>query len=182
MPCLSGSISPDRTTSATWSHGSRRSICRRATACLNVAIELIERFVASPRAAALAKAKQLYRELEFLLCWPPDETAGNDGCQKYIEGFIDCLYQGDDGRWRILDYKTNVVTAATLPAVAAGYEMQMLLYALAAEKVLGEPPAEMVLHFMRLGVDFSFSYSAAAVRQMVEEVSPIIGNSQLFVK
>ena len=137
-----------------------------------LAIELIERFVASPRAAELASAKQLHRELEFLLCWPPDGAPADGDCQKYIEGFIDCLYQGDDGRWRILDYKTNQVTAATLPAVAAGYEMQMLLYALAAEQVLGEPPVELVLHFLRVGQDHVFFWDASARNRLCELMNP----------
>ena len=35
-------------------------------------IELIERFLASPRGAAMAAAAEVHREMEFLLAWPPD--------------------------------------------------------------------------------------------------------------
>ena len=33
---------------------------------------MVGRFLASPRAAEIAAAEKVYRELEFLLAWPPD--------------------------------------------------------------------------------------------------------------
>ena len=49
--------------------------------------------------------------------------------------------------WHLIDYKTNQVTGRTLAAVAARYELQMFLYALTAEHVLGRMPEEIVLCF-----------------------------------
>ena len=128
-------------------------------------IDMIERFLASPRAAQIAAAETTYRELEFLLAWPPegdaDQTRG-----RCLKGFIDCLYCDAAGQWRLIDYKTNRVTPETLATVAAQYESQMLLYALAAEQILKRPPTELVLCFLRPGLEHRFHWDAAS-RQRV---------------
>ena len=38
-------------------------------------MEMVARFLASPRAAEIAAADEVHRELEFLLAWPPDDKA-----------------------------------------------------------------------------------------------------------
>jgi ATP-dependent helicase/nuclease subunit A len=151
------------------------------------AVEMIERFVASPRAAQIAAAKETFRELEFLLAWPPlcaaGQTllsAGNVAPQEadknvrptaplYLQGFIDCLYRDGNG-WRLIDYKTNRATAETLAATAAAYEMQMFVYALAAETILKSPPLELTLCFLRPGLEYHFDWNAAARGHVVELV------------
>ena len=135
---------------------------------LDEPIELIRRFLASPRAAEMAAASEAYRELEFLLAWPPENDGESDG--RYLQGFIDCLYRDAAGQWHLVDYKTNRVTAATLGAVAAEYEMQMLLYALAAERVLGCSPAELVLSFLRPGLEHHSPWDDTSRRRVVELV------------
>jgi ATP-dependent exoDNAse (exonuclease V) beta subunit len=129
--------------------------------------EMIERFLASPRAKRMAASKELHRELEFLLAWPPGEKLPGG---RYLEGFIDCLYRDSDGGWRLIDYKTNQATAETLAARSAPYEMQMLVYALAAETILKTPPVELTLCFLRPGLEYHFAWDAAARRRVVELV------------
>jgi ATP-dependent helicase/nuclease subunit A len=140
------------------------------------AAELISRFLASPRAAAIAAAEKAYRELEFLLAWPPAGEQTGSGADvpeppaRYLQGFIDCLYCDAEGQWRLVDYKTNRVTADTLPVVAGNYEMQMLVYALAVERILKRPPAELVLCFLRPGLEYHFVWDAAARKRVLELV------------
>ena len=134
---------------------------------LDEPIEMLGRFLASPRAAEMAAATETHRELEFLLAWPPG-AASPQG--RYLQGFIDCLYRGPSGPWRLVDYKTNRVTEDTLSATAGRYEMQMLVYALAAETILGSPPAELVLCFLRPGLEHRFAWDAAARQRVVELV------------
>ena len=151
-------------------------------------IDLIRRFLASDRAAEMAAAAELHAELEFLLPWPPGDaasgaTAGSSSsaCEpgdadrgpdpRYLQGFIDCLYRDAAGDWHLVDYKTNRASAETLAGVAAGYEMQMLLYALATEQILGRPPVELVLCFLRPGLEHRFAWDDAArqrVRALVD--------------
>ena len=116
------------------------------------AARLVRHFLASDRAVQLADARQVHRELEFLLAWPP-HAAGP--VTMSLEGVIDCLYQGRDGAWHVLDYKTNRVTEQTLAEVAAGYQLQLYVYAAAAEQSL-------VLYFLRPGKEFAFAWNDQA--------------------
>jgi len=131
------------------------------------AIALLSSFLSSRQARALSGAVESHAELEFVLAWPPDapQTGG-----IYLGGFIDRLWQDADGRWHIVDFKTNYVTAANLAETASHYEMQLLVYALAAEQVLGSPPASLTLHFLRTGEDFTFAWNDAARRRVRELV------------
>jgi ATP-dependent helicase/nuclease subunit A len=70
-----------------------------------------------------------------------------------MQGSIDCLYQDAVGDWRILDYKTAAGRAANDAVDAARYEMQLGVYALAAEKALGVAPVERVIYFLHAGVE-----------------------------
>ncbi len=132
-----------------------------------IAAEMLERFLESPRWTEIAAAKTVHRELEFLLAWPPD-GAGSDG--RYLQGLFDCLYRDAKGGWHLIDYKTNDVTAAEVPREAERYEMQMLLYAMALERVLGDPPVELALHFLRPGVEHIFKWSDAARNRCIQLV------------
>ncbi len=138
---------------------------------VNLPIDMIGRFLTSARAAQIAAAKEVRRELEFLLAWPPEnpQTGG-----RYLQGFIDCLYRDPAGAWHILDYKTNNITAQTLQQEAAKYEMQMLVYALAAEKILQQLPAELVLYFLRPGLEYQFDWNDDARDRVVEMVDQLL--------
>jgi len=138
------------------------------------AIRLVEQFLGSPRAAELARARQVHRELEFMLAWPPGESAAGG---VYLQGYIDCLYQDGDRQWHILDYKTNRVTADQVAGAAESYFLQLQVYALAVEQVLGNPPASMALHFLRPGCEFVLPYEAAAREQAVAAVNRLISPS-----
>jgi ATP-dependent exoDNAse (exonuclease V) beta subunit len=126
----------------------------------------------SPRWASMRSASRLHPELEFLLAWPPEvRQVSNLPHGVFIQGFIDCLYQDLSGDWRLLDYKTNRISSDTLSATVAGYEMQMLVYALAAERVLGRSPVEIVLHFLRGNIEHRFAWSDAARQRVIELVN-----------
>ena len=106
----------------------------------------------------------LEREVEFHLAWPLGEAAP-DG--RYLQGYIDSLYEDAEGRLRIVDYKTNQTSADGVPQVARGYELQMLVYALAVEQSLGRSPDEMVLCFLRPGVEYAFAWNEEARQRAI---------------
>jgi ATP-dependent helicase/nuclease subunit A len=93
------------------------------------------------------------------------------GEYRYLQGFIDCLYQDAAGAWHLLDYKTNQVAAATLAAVAAGYEMQMFVYALAAERIFKAPVASLTLHFLRPNLEHQFNFDPQRRLEMTAAVT-----------
>jgi ATP-dependent helicase/nuclease subunit A len=140
-------------------------------AAANQASEMIERFLAAPLAKQLAKARTLHREVEFLLAWPLGET-NRRGC--FLRGFIDLIYQDADGRWHLVDYKTNHVTAADVSAVSERYALQLSVYALAAERVLGQPPVELVLYFMQPGEEHHITWDDKARHRTIEQLNKAI--------
>jgi ATP-dependent helicase/nuclease subunit A len=133
---------------------------------------LVETFLKSARAAELAAAKQVHRELEFLLAWPPEQPMSQP--TRYLQGFIDCSYQDPAGRWHVLDYKTNRVSAGGVAAAAAAYEMQLGVYALAVEQILGEPPGRLSIHFLRPSLEHDFIWDAAMRERIINRVNQAI--------
>lgn len=139
-------------------------------------IQLAARFLASPRCQDLRTATVIHPEIEFLLAWPPG-TAEQDG--TYFRGFIDCLWRDAGGRWHVLDYKTNQVTASGVKRVAESYIPQMLLYALAVEQAVGEPPASLTLSFLEPGVEFEVPYSPAARQAAIAQIDAALAAYRL---
>ncbi len=136
-------------------------------AAVDEALALIEPFMKSARARQVAAAVESHAEVEFLLAWPPDDPAP-DGI--LLNGFIDRLYQDAEGDWHVLDFKTNRVADDVAPQAAA-YEMQMLVYALAVERILGRAPKSLTLHFLRTGAEYSFAWNAAARERVIKLVN-----------
>jgi ATP-dependent helicase/nuclease subunit A len=162
------------------------------------AAKLIERFLKSPRAAALATAPLVRREIEFLLPWPPEtsrdathrrRTATSVNASpamrsiaakhqveprfrgsRYLHGYLDCLYQDAHGRWRLLDYKTNRARPGGVSLVEP-YQLQMLAYRLACEQALGEPLTECVLVLLDADREHVFAWDAANERRGVEQIT-----------
>ncbi|HTQ39787.1 MAG TPA: UvrD-helicase domain-containing protein [Pirellulales bacterium] len=147
------------------------------------AAELLMRFAQSSRARELAAAKLVRRELEFLLAWPPNVSShsrkgtalGTDAApNRYLQGFIDCLYQDAAGCWHLLDYKTNQVSADAVDALAPQFELQLGVYALAVEQILHKPPAELTVHFLRPSAEHPFAWDTALRARTVDKVNQAI--------
>lgn len=133
---------------------------------VETAVEMLRRFAASPRARQVSQASEIHVEVEFLLAWPPARPSR----QTRISGFLDLLYRDGEGGWHILDFKTNQLGRQSLGQVAALYEMQMLLYALAAEQILGVAPSSLTLHFLRTGGEHAFAWNQRARSRVIELV------------
>ncbi|NOY41966.1 MAG: UvrD-helicase domain-containing protein [Planctomycetes bacterium] len=118
--------------------------------------DMLSKFQASPRAAELAQAKVVRREVEFILGWPGSQQQF-EGC--FLHGFIDCLYQDPAGNWHILDYKSNRVTENDVHKAAKNYTMQMFVYSLACQQALGVTPVECVLHFLRPSAEVTCNWN-----------------------
>jgi ATP-dependent helicase/nuclease subunit A len=102
--------------------------------------EILWAFARHDLAGALASARQVRRELDFVLDCPP----------AMIRGQIDLIYQDAAGAWHIVDYKSDRVEAGPqLAEHAARYELQLLLYAHAAGRHLSARVADATLYFLR---------------------------------
>jgi ATP-dependent exoDNAse (exonuclease V) beta subunit len=102
--------------------------------------ELVESVIAAPVMRIAATAKH-WREVPV--------AAPIDGV--LVEGFIDLLFQGDDGLV-VVDYKTDYApTDADLDAALDRYTPQAAAYALALETALARPVTACVFVFARHG-------------------------------
>lgn len=127
---------------------------------------MIRHFLGSPRGRAVATAAEVYRELEFVVAWPPGTREPSPAS---VQGVIDCLYR-DAAGWHLLDYKTHQVSPQEVAGLAAESELQLLIYGLAVEQLFGRPAEELVFCFLRPGVEHAVPWNAAARRRVVEEV------------
>lgn len=98
-----------------------------------------------PISNQLAQAKQLNREIEFLLSWPTETDISSSAT---IIGEIDCLYQNENNKWILLDYKTGRI-APTVEAAMDHYGIQLALYAFAFKQYYGKTPDEIQLVLIR---------------------------------
>ncbi|MCS7305141.1 MAG: UvrD-helicase domain-containing protein [Thermoguttaceae bacterium] len=135
------------------------------------AVEMVGEFLASARAKQIAAAQKLYREVEFLLAWPPD---GSEPKGSYVQGFLDYLYQDQEGRWHVVDFKTHQVKGRNQRQLAAQYELQMLLYGLACQEILSTAPTELVIYFLRTGKEFVFTWTEASRQLVITQMNQAI--------
>lgn len=117
-------------------------------AARTAAAACVANVLASPLGAELAAARQMHREIDFLLAFPAPDASVT------ISGTIDCLFESADGKWTIIDYKTGI-RDGKIPAaeLLAEYEIQLGLYALAARELLKRLPDRIELVFVRQRVD-----------------------------
>lgn len=114
------------------------------------------RFFASPTGQRLRAAKEPLREFRFLLLADAAAyfpAAGQED-QLLLQGVVDCCF-AEDGGLTVLDYKTDHVTAAQVPARAERYRGQLAAYAAALERIFGLPVRQCVLWFLHCGVEYA---------------------------
>ena len=126
--------------------------------------EMTAKFAKHDLGDRLASAKQVLRELDFIL------TAG----QLTLRGQIDLLYRDEGGDWRIVDYKSdNVAGGEQIAERAANYELQMLAYSLAAGEYLGQPVADASLYFLRPGKLHAFTANAESLQRARDRLAEL---------
>jgi ATP-dependent helicase/nuclease subunit A len=134
------------------------------------AAQLVERLLTMPIAKELATARERRAEIEFLLAWPPGESERRES-SPILHGFIDMLFQDANNDWHIVDFKTNRVKAAEVPTVARQYELQLMLYAIAAGQSLGQPVKSLRLCFLEPQSEHQVTWIPAAKKQAFEMIS-----------
>ncbi|MBN1632188.1 MAG: PD-(D/E)XK nuclease family protein, partial [Thermoleophilia bacterium] len=86
-----------------------------------------------------------------------------------VSGIMDLAMQGEY-LWRIVDYKTNALKGRSPADLAAGYELQMVTYCLAA-LLAGAPSVQMDLVFLeRPGDPVTVRYAQEAVASLQERL------------
>ena len=116
----------------------------------------LHRFFASPTGQRLRAAEQVRREFRFLLLAKAEDyfpAAAGSGDELLLQGVVDCCF-AEDGGITVLDYKTDRVTAAQVPARAEHYRGQLETYAKALERIFGLPVKHSILWFLHPGAEY----------------------------
>ena len=113
--------------------------------------EKVLSFFSSEIGRRVLRADQVWRELRFSLLTGAEEFFDVPaGEEMLFQGVADCCIREGDAL-TVLDYKTDYVTAETLPGKVAEYAPQIRSYAAALRRILGLPVKEGVLYFLRTG-------------------------------
>jgi len=118
----------------------------------------IHAFFTSPTGrSALDPANRVHREWSFTCVLNPSlwaeltraapAAAGHAGDGIIVQGIIDMLIETPDGLV-VVDFKTDTVGPGNVATRAEAYRMQLLLYAQAAEGILGRPVVAGWLYFL----------------------------------
>ena len=121
-----------------------------------VDLAAVGKLFASPLGKEMAAAKELRREFRFTLLSDAadyfDGAASDD--QLLLQGIVDCFFV-KNGAVTIIDYKTDRVTAAEVPARAEQYRGQLETYAGALRRILGLPVQRCVLWFLHPAEEYT---------------------------
>jgi CRISPR/Cas system-associated exonuclease Cas4 (RecB family) len=85
-----------------------------------------------------ARATRIETEVDFLVSVE----------DLVVRGQVDLWFE-EGGELVVVDYKTNSVTAAEAPQAARQYALQLRLYAMAVERIVGRAPDRAYVHFLR---------------------------------
>jgi len=91
-----------------------------------------------------------------------------------LTGQMDLLYQDTDGRWHIVDYKSDNVVAQQVAGHARKYKLQMMLYLVAARRHFGENVSDATIYFLKPGMAYKFSATVenlASTTQRLEDLT-----------
>jgi ATP-dependent helicase/nuclease subunit A len=128
-------------------------------------VDDVERRVASALDASVVKqardAARCWRELYV------SAAVGDRG--RLVEGYIDLLFEDEDGHLVVVDYKTD----ADLETAADRYRLQAATYALALEATLQRPVSRAVFVFCR--PDGAVERDVADLRAAIDEVVALVG-------
>jgi ATP-dependent helicase/nuclease subunit A len=93
-------------------------------------IALVRRFAESELCARLGRATSVRREQRFSFALPG--PAPGSGGQMIVTGALDVLAREPGGRSLVVDYKTDQLHGTDPRTAARGYQVQRLIYAIAA--------------------------------------------------
>ena len=144
---------PDRRAAALLPLARHAAIAEGVADAADDVAAMAESALGSPSVIAAGRAKRCWREVPVAVPLPGD---------KVLEGFIDLLYEGDDGELVVVDHKTD------RDRQPERHRVQLAAYALAVEDAVGRRPARAVLVYA--DVDVAHEHELADLDAAVEEV------------
>ena len=128
-----------------------RAILRQKEADV-INMEDVLQFFASPIGTRFKQATEMLREVPFTL-----SRADKDGDAQIVQGVIDCLFRDADGRWVLLDYKTDLIRPPfniepkLTEEMTNRYGLQLKIYAEAIDVIKHIQVDEKVLYLYDIG-------------------------------
>ena len=140
-------------------------------AAIAQATEMLERFLNSDRAKEIAAAKQVYRELEFLLAWPPE---GDRARRTIFPRFHRLALSRRRRRLAYPRFQNQRCHGGEYRRSGRELRNANAGLCLGGRKDIKMPPAGMVLHFLRTGWEKAFPWDDAARKRLVEMVQAVL--------
>jgi ATP-dependent helicase/nuclease subunit A len=134
-------------------------------------LDALDAFWHTPLGRRVTQARRAHREMPFI--FRLDNTE--------IRGTMDLLFEGADGAWELVDYKSAAPTVDAAGAPGTTHEFQSGLYALAAGRWLGRPVTRWTVYFLGCGVESSHDAVEADLQRAASrarEVLAAIGAGQ----
>lgn len=129
-----------------------------------LARRLIEPFLKTSAAQEIAAARRSFREIDFLL---QGKLLCAEGGDLLISGTIDQLLESAEGKWIVADFKTGRRLIDDPEQLRAEYELQLGIYALAVEQILGRLPDEVwLIHLRRSDPVIRFKLDEALISRV----------------
>lgn len=132
-----------------------------------VDVRQVEHFVNSALVDRVLRSDKVYREFRFNLpLKASDFTADEklrelydrDAAEITVQGMFDCIFEDENGRLVLLDYKTDAMNSYEMRNPEAGREKlrrrhgrQLYYYTLAARQIFGKAPDEVYIYSLTLG-------------------------------
>ena len=125
----------------------------------------IEEFFKSSFFSMLKNAKKVYREQRFNLPFPASKFSAEESRKEELEGryvlvqgVIDVVFETEDGKLILADYKTDYITeeerrSPTLikEKLKERYRSQLYYYSLAVRQLFGKEPDHVMIYSLPLG-------------------------------
>ena len=119
-----------------------------------VDVEQVAGFFRSPVGALMREGDAVLREFKFSLLRAAKDYFPEGGEDTVLlQGVIDCAVE-KNGRYTIIDYKTDNVTAEAVAARGALYASQVRAYTEALEAITGKAVDKTILYFLKPGISF----------------------------
>ena len=112
----------------------------------------LRRFLASPLAEELRRAKGLRREYRFSLLVDAAAYLGGEaaGEEVLLQGVVDCFFETPEGLV-VVDFKTDRVQGEALRRRTEEYRPQIAAYSAALTRIFGLPVCRQVLYYFSAG-------------------------------
>lgn len=121
---------------------------KKQAGCIDA--EKIEKFLRSPLAKRMSRAKRIWREASFTVMIDARDVFENGENEEIcVQGTIDCLFEEEDGGLVLVDYKTDYYDEPE--EIAEKYKKQLELYEVAVFKRFLKGCDEKILYLLHKG-------------------------------